>query len=1380
MSSKTPGNRRFFARLFQSWQGPALIGVLLAVAFVVWALPRRVGYVVPVDGSTSWQEEAAPPRQQVVWKAPETLDDLVPEEGDVRELVTPRLTDHGATLYLARRDESGRSDLFRSRNVGGQWSQAEPLAPLNSPADELGPVLSHDGRQLFFYSNREGSLGGFDLYVATRTDDAWGEPVNLGPTVNSPADELEPAIAPDGLTLFYATDRAERDLQNEVNAQNDRPAWKTTLRFRRRASTFDIHMARRDGTQDDWQQGTPLADLNQPRINDGAPFVSPNGAYLYFASDRPARQGEVPNLDLYRARWRGDRFEEAVNLGPTLNTASHETEPALSPEGFTLVFSSDRDGHDRLYLSHVEEVLVDTTWDSSHLGVLGRFWWLGLLSLIIVVSVTALFLHYRGRLSDAAYRSRFFMGSVAVNLAVLFLLAYWTLPENIKQQLMEIIVSAPISDPNVEPNEPSDDEGRTAIDVADLPAVTKQDVPTTERRTTEVVAVPTRTESLVPTIPIEKARSLPPERVIFVPQPKTTPTPDLKQLVRRTNTPRTQPMELTEQTEPLQTTQAPATEPQVKPVTTLVARSEPLPSPQPKFDRPSPTMPLALRRLPTPLAQPTELASDSPEIQPLTPTRTLARAPSPTPPSQLVDDLAESLASQATTTAPAAASSIAPAATSVARSDVTVASPRTISRTMVKLPSALKPQATELLPSPDTPVSPAETGTAVTSPLELAARTPVPIAGIASVTEDVAPTEATTTAPAKFQAKPTKVDVSRITPITPPRGLGPKVDLPRQPTTASNAAPVSVVALTNTNIETAIANAVNPLAARDRQGPSREATVAEVAESADLDSPTATTPNSQSTSSPQPNVVQLDRTAAAATSPTRPLAKSATELAAAALPAAAAAVLVTTPTATPAQPAQPMDSPLAKTGPSPVTPTSSTVEANFGETLQLSAVTSQIEADLLGSEALLDRKTGIAPDIDVRTPPRLTGRIDPSAIRVEVGLVADETNNLPPKLGPVVSTLARSTAKATRLAAVPDKFGLKALLTLRQGSTRKEFIEVLGGTKASEEAVNRGLAWLAAHQNADGSWSLHNFHQNCKGKHANCSHVGSVNSDTAGTGLALLPFLAAGNKPDSGQYKKTVAAGVKWLVDHQKPNGDLFVPGTAQSWMYSHGIASIAVCEAYAMTEDPALRDSARKALDFIVKSQHQSSGGWRYAPNQPGDTSVVGWQMMALKSGEMAGLTVPKKTLDNVARWLQSVESNKPTGGLFGYTNPSPKVAMTAEGLLCLQFMGVDRNDPRMLAGADYLASHLPDMQQKDTSYAWYYGSQVMYHMQGKYWKAWNAAIRDLLVNSQDKTGRMAGTWQPRDQWENSGGRLYATAMKVLMLEVYYRHMPLYDQLND
>jgi hypothetical protein len=224
----------------------------------------------------------------------------------------------------------------------------------------------------------------------------------------------------------------------------------------------------------------------------------------------------------------------------------------------------------------------------------------------------------------------------------------------------------------------------------------------------------------------------------------------------------------------------------------------------------------------------------------------------------------------------------------------------------------------------------------------------------------------------------------------------------------------------------------------------------------------------------------------------------------------------------------------------------------------------------------------------------------------------------------------------------------------------------------------------------------------------------------------------------------------------------------------------MALCELYGMSGDEDLKQPAQRSLDFIVASQHKPSGGWRYQPHESADTSVVGWQVMALKSGEMAGLTVAAEAFQHVSRWLKSVEGNQPVGGVFGYTNRSPKVTMTAEGLLCLQFIGLERDDPRMRAGADYLLKHLPQKKQVNTSYAWYYGSQVMYHMQGKYWQAWNEALRDILVESQEQTGTTAGTWKPKDQWENTGGRLYASSMKLLILEVYYRHLPLYQQLSE
>src|SRR5204863_9750423 len=96
--------------------------------------------------------------------------------------------------------------------------------------------------------------------------------------------------------------------------------------------------------------------------------------------------------------------------------------------------------------------------------------------------------------------------------------------------------------------------------------------------------------------------------------------------------------------------------------------------------------------------------------------------------------------------------------------------------------------------------------------------------------------------------------------------------------------------------------------------------------------------------------------------------------------------------------------------------------------------------------------------------------------------------------------------------------------------------------------------------------------------------------------------------------------------------------------MYSHGLATIAMCEAYGLTSDPTLKASAQMALDYVVRAQHDG-GGWRYAPKQAGDTSVTGWQMMALKSGQMAGLSVPKNTLVQVGKYLDSRDTSTKSG---------------------------------------------------------------------------------------------------------------------------------------
>ena len=351
-------------------------------------------------------------------------------------------------------------------------------------------------------------------------------------------------------------------------------------------------------------------------------------------------------------------------------------------------------------------------------------------------------------------------------------------------------------------------------------------------------------------------------------------------------------------------------------------------------------------------------------------------------------------------------------------------------------------------------------------------------------------------------------------------------------------------------------------------------------------------------------------------------------------------------------------------------------------------------------------------------------------------------------------------------------------LSMRTSDARREAARTLGGSPESEDAVERGLAWLASIQSADGHWSIKEFPGDGTPK------IKSENfkADSAATGLALLAYLGAGYTHQSGKYQDVVDRGVKWLLQHQKPDGDLFADELEFVWLYSHGMASIALCEAYGMTKDAALKDPAQRALNFIVAAQHPEFGGWRYRPRFESDTSVSGWQLMALKSGEMSGLVVPKETYAGVSHWLDTVQSKESPGQFSYHPTEAASPTMTAEGLLMRQYLGAKRSDAQLIAGANFLQTRLPDFGQRD-SYYWYYATQVMFHMQGEHWSAWNNSLRDTLVETQAKAGPLSGSWDPSlptpEKWSNAGGRHYVTCLNLLMLEVYYRHLPLYLELE-
>lgn len=337
----------------------------------------------------------------------------------------------------------------------------------------------------------------------------------------------------------------------------------------------------------------------------------------------------------------------------------------------------------------------------------------------------------------------------------------------------------------------------------------------------------------------------------------------------------------------------------------------------------------------------------------------------------------------------------------------------------------------------------------------------------------------------------------------------------------------------------------------------------------------------------------------------------------------------------------------------------------------------------------------------------------------------------------------------------------------RGAEAKVRLLQEGGGTRDSEDAVARGLRWLQSHQLADGSWRFDLHDGPCQGV---CSHSGSERSTTAATALALLPFLGAGHTHTAGQHQETVRMAIYYLVNHMRdtPHGGDLTEGT----MYAQGLAAIALCEAYALSHDPALETAAQRAIDFVVYAQDKSGGGWRYAPGQPGDTTVTGWQLMALKSAQMAYLRFPRDATDGAGRYLDGVASE--AGAFYGYQSAERTPTNTAVGLLCRMYSGWDRERPALARGVAYLAREGPS---ESDMYFNYYATQVLRHWGQSEWDIWNERMRDFLVESQSSAGHESGSWFFEHKHSQAGGRLYNTALAIMILEVYYRHLPLYRE---
>ena len=1259
-----------------------LLAVAVAAAVLLW--PRTE--VFYSDGSRSWTAEADLGLRTVLWDKGDPLAVL----GELDDDYDPCLSADGTTLYFTRGRAGGAADVYTTTRTADGWAPPAPLGGINTRSDELGPAVSPDGRRLVFSSDRPGGLGGYDLYVGERTDTGWAEPRNLGPRVNTASNEYDPALTPDGTTLLFSSNRgAAADQRGEATP------WAGTLREPSRSTPHDIYAV----DLGDEQAPARRVDAVCSASGDGQPAVSPDGLWLCFTSDRPGGRG---GYDLWRSRITLPPIAGLLppeNLGAPVNTEANEFDPALSAEGFALLFSSDREGKDAysIYLAQSHEVYRVVRRTRLALGpVVSRLSWpfVGLIAALAGLGLTVLAMmqfHRRPGLMTSAL-----LASLVLHLIALSLFTVWKLSVRIGELVRsEERFEISIDIPGLAESELSGrlraalaDLAREAADVA-VERVASQEAPA-EARMTEPALVLAAAE------PAPRDVTMPP------PRPRRQKPSDA----------------LHEVLSPA----AAALLPDVPEV--AKAHEARAPEPRPTLaDRPLE----AVRRRDAPLVAaaplPAEAArTERPEVRPLdVPAVAIApRDPAPpvlqeTPPAAPRPVVATPVADVVAVQPSQPVASATPATT-----QPVAASPRELAPVRADAPGA---PAVAVVRAP-VPAEPAGGPGREPVPLATAAQLPPATAGVAaSIREEPIAAGA-----------PVAADTLDLVPPS----AGPEVArAPRN--SAAPVQPEPPAGMAAPRAEGPSLSAARVEGPQVGQGlPARAPTADRTLVGAGATTVSAAAPSLPEAAEPRPQ--RGPSAAPAGTSPS-------------------VAIADLEPTATAHGPSRPAAS---RQQAPPAAPRASLAAEHAGEPPSAEA----------------DRPSAPRPEVPAPAglPPlavAATPRPEPPAPRPSEPVIDESapTAIVPPLPEPVVAVVAP-----------PEPLPARDVYRLRTVENREKVIEELGGSPETEQAVRAALTWLARHQSEDGRWDVDGFFKNYAegGKRADGAGGRSL-QDLDVTGLATLAFLGAGQThvPVRGsdrqsEHAATVQKAIDWIIAGQKPDGDLRRKGQ----MYGQAMATMVLSEAYTMTGDERLLAPLRKAVAFIIDAQNPGLG-WRYEPRKDNDTSVAGWEVMALKSAEIAGLKVPDKVYRGAANWLDKVRSGK-HGGLYSYQErKSPTPAMTAEGLFTAQCIDFQPTSPRTQASVAYLLRNKPEYTpghaEKTNLYYWYYASLALHQLGGPAWEEWNASLSSVLVRLQRTDGPFAGSWDARTPWGRYGGRTYTTAIAALTLEVYYRYLPFY-----
>jgi hypothetical protein len=344
-----------------------------------------------------------------------------------------------------------------------------------------------------------------------------------------------------------------------------------------------------------------------------------------------------------------------------------------------------------------------------------------------------------------------------------------------------------------------------------------------------------------------------------------------------------------------------------------------------------------------------------------------------------------------------------------------------------------------------------------------------------------------------------------------------------------------------------------------------------------------------------------------------------------------------------------------------------------------------------------------------------------------------------------------------------------------------------GNERSPEAAIAQALGWLKAHQGEDGTWSCREFKKRC-GK-GSCGGPGSSRDYDIGlTGMALLAFLGAGHTQGRGDHREVVGKGLKALLETQTSEGCFGEQHEDGHWIYNQAFCTFALAEALeGGGKVPGLKPAAQKAVDFLVTCQNPGSG-WRYGV-RPGksDTSCTALSAEALMAARRNGLNVPASAFQGAVAWIDQVTDKK--YHVTGYTSAGdsgarlpeaagkfrPAQTMTAAGLVCrVLLQGLDPSSSPVVKGAaDLVVQDLPKWSSESIDmYYWYWGTMAMKKAGGKYWEAWRGPLEKAILPNQNLEGCEAGSWDPVGAWGTAGGRVFATAVNALTLEIPFGYL--------